>query len=100
MLYYSNVTKALYDTVEELEAAEKKAEKAKDERKAAADAIKLSADKVTEAYDAYKEACKEYDKLLAEFCEKYGSYKTTVRSSDIRHIDPLSDLLNFTFFHF
>lgn len=100
MKFYSETTKQMYDSVKDLEAAEAAALKEKDARKEAADKVKAAADKVSEAYVAYQDACKEHRKVLTEFCEKYGSYKTTVRANDIRNFDPLSDLLNFSFFNF
>lgn len=100
MKYYSDLTHKMYESVEELETAELAAKQEKDERAQAAAEVKLAGEKVAEAYQAYKVACKERDKLLTDFCEKYGSYKTTVRSNDIKTLDPLSELLNFTFWGF
>lgn len=95
MKYLSEVTKQAYDSIEELEAAEEKALKAKDERK-------VEADKVSKAYEAMKKARLEYEKAtqayqdaLGAFCEKYGSYKTTLKSGEIYCIDPFFRFFNF-----
>ena len=95
MKFFSEQTKRVYDSVEELEAAELEANKARDERKEAAEKVKAAADAVSDAYTAYQNACVEHRKVLTEFCQKYGSYKTTVKSNDIKTLDPLFDLLNF-----
>lgn len=100
MRYFSELTRKMYDTVEDLQVAEAEAMKEKDARKEMADKVQEASKKVSEAYDAYKEACKERDKVLTEFCDKYGSYKTTVRSNDVKMFDPLEELLNFTFWKF
>lgn len=100
MKYYSETTKKMYDSIKELEVAEAEALKEKDARKEAAEKVKAAANQVNEAYLAYQTACEEHNKVLREFCEKYGSYKTTVRSGDIKTLDPLQELLNFTFFPF
>lgn len=78
MKFYSEQTKKLYDSKEELDKAEsalatkKEAEFAKKaERTAAAKEVE---DALKKARDAQKEA----DKKLANFCKKYGSFHTTV----------------------
>lgn len=100
MKYFSTELKKVFDTVEELEAAELEAAKKKDARKEMADKVQAASKAVSDAYEAYRNACKERDELLAAFCKEYGSYKTTVRSEDIRNLDPLQELLNFRFFSF
>lgn len=77
MKYYSDVTKKLYESVDELKKAE-----AEITDKAAA--RKKDADKVEKAYNAYIEARKEYEKVLTEFCNKHGAYHKTYTSKDAR----------------
>ena len=72
MKYYSEVTKKLYDSVEDLKKAELEVT-----NKAAA--RKKDADKVEYAFEAYKKAYKEYEDALMEFCNKYGSYHKTIK---------------------
>ena len=75
MKYYSDVTKKLYESVDELKKAE-----AEITDKAAA--RKKDADKVEKAYNAYIEARKEYEKVLTEFCNKHGAYHKTYTNKD------------------
>ena len=75
MKYYSDVTKKLYESVDELKKAE-----AEITDKAAA--RKKDAEKVEKAYNAYIEARKEYEKVLTEFCNKHGAYHKTYTSKD------------------
>lgn len=75
MKYYSDVTKKLYESVDELK-------KAESEIVDKAAARKRDADKVEKAYNAYIEARKEYEKVLTEFCNKHGAYHKTYTSKD------------------
>lgn len=77
MKYYSELTKKPYDTVEELEAAEKKildSKKAEDEKKTKRAA---AAKEVEEAIKRASDAQKEAQNKLNEFCKKYGAFHTT-----------------------
>jgi seryl-tRNA synthetase len=83
MKYLSEKTKVAYDTVDELE----KAEKEFDEKQTAIELKKTeraeAAKKVDEAYAKAIKARKEADELLTEFCKKYGAYhKTYTEPSD------------------
>ena len=75
MKYYSDVTKKLYENVDDL----KKAEAEIMDKSAAR---KKDADKVEKAYNTYIEARKEYEKVLTEFCNKHGAYHKTYTSKD------------------
>lgn len=75
MKYYSDVTKKLYESVDELKKAE-----AEITDKAAA--RKKDADKVEKAYNAYIEAQKEYERILADFCSKHGTYHRIYTSKE------------------
>lgn len=95
MKFYSEQTKKLYDTKDELTKAEaelatkKEAEMAKKaERTAAAKEVE---DALKKARDAQKEA----DKKLADFCKKYGSFHTTVNEVIPSAFDTLFDWLWF-----
>ena len=71
MKYYSDITKKLYDNVEDLKKAELEiANKAENRKK--------DAEKVEQAFEAYKKASKVYEDALLEFCNKYGSYHKTI----------------------
>lgn len=95
MKYYSEVTKKVYDSTEELEAAEKTALAAKDERKAASEKVEKAQTAMKEAKKAYEVATQEYQDELSKFCNKYGSYKTTLRAGDLFTIDPFWKFFNF-----
>lgn len=88
MRYYSEKTGKIYNTPEEVEAAEsaldkeiKELEKAKEERKLAAQRVKAAREKA--------------DEELRKFCEKYGSYHDTIAEKNVIHrpSDILVDLL-------
>ena len=75
MRYYSDVTKKLYESVDDLKKAEA-------EITDKATARKKDAEKVESVYKAYIEARKEYEKTLADFCNKHGAYHKTYTSKD------------------
>lgn len=94
MKYYSDVTKKLYDTAEELNKAETAVVKAEQERKAAlekkqAEQAKLKeqraarAQEVTEAIRVRDEAQKKVNELVNNFVKDYGSYHYTWSSDFI-----------------
>ena len=95
MKYYSESVRKMYDTIEELEAAEKEAEKAKDERKAAADVVEAAYKEMNDARVAYDKAVQNYNETLSDFCNKYGSYKKTLRAGDVIKLDPFWNFFNF-----
>lgn len=76
MKFYSEITKNLYDTKEDLVKAEVAATKEKSERA-------VAAKKVNDLLKEAKRANKEANKALADFVEKYGSFKTTLTDTDI-----------------
>ena len=79
VLYKSEITGKLYDSEKELGEAEKevseaqKREEAKKAERAAA--AKEVENLLKEASDAHVKA----QKALADFCDKYGSFKTTLK---------------------
>lgn len=88
MKYYSDVTRKLYETAEELTKAETAVVKAEQERKAAlekkqAEQAKLKeqraarAQEVTEAIRVRDEAQKKVNELVNNFVKDYGSYHYT-----------------------
>jgi len=72
MKFYSEITKKLYDSKDDLVKAEVEATKAKTDRAE-------EAKKVTELIKKANEAWKEANKALDEFIKKYGSFKTTIK---------------------
>lgn len=75
MKYYSEITKKLYDSKDELVKAEVEATKAKSDRAE-------KAKEVTELIKKANEATKAAEKALSEFIKEYGSFKTTIKSED------------------
>ena len=95
MKYFSEMTKKVYDSVEELEAAEKKAQEAKDERKVASEKVEAAYHVMKEAKQTYEKTVEAYNDELAKFCNKYGSYKTTLRPGELFNLDPFWKFFNF-----
>ena len=75
MKFYSEITKKLYDSKDELVKAEVAATKAKSDRE-------VKAKEVTELLKAANEATKKANDALREFIKEYGSFKTTIKSED------------------
>ena len=134
-MYYSKLLQKPFADLDELRAAEAELKKQEEEKQNAADAkraaakivedaikarveAQLEAKKVkAEAYQAYLEVCENADKLveikakteqeaLKIFCEKYGSFHSTVKIGDITYdcnysteerVDPFRKLLNLWF---
>lgn len=101
MKYYSELTKTTYDTVDELEKAEKKFDEAKKaeelklqtyktQRAEAAKEIDNIYKEVVDARKSYNEACRKYNTALHDFCNKYGVYHT---SYDRASVDTLMDMI-------
>lgn len=76
MKYYSQITKKLYDDKNELIKAEVEATKAKTDRE-------TKAKEVTELLKAANEASKKANEALSNFVKEYGSFKTTIKDSDV-----------------
>lgn len=94
MKYYSEKLKKLFDTVKELESAEKEFDKIQAEKSKELEEKKLNAKEVEDAYKHYIETIKEsnklvetaYEKYLAlrgEFIKKYGSFHMSYRDSSV-----------------
>jgi len=90
MKYYSEVTKKMYDSVNDLESAEKTlVAKQKAEEEAALklkEERKLRSKEVEDARKAAADANKHYRDLLAKFCKDYGAYHASYKSDDIDDI--------------
>lgn len=92
MKYYSDKTKRLYDTVEDLN----KAEKAYDEVHAAelkkAEEKKNAADAIKAARKAIIDAQSRYNELVNQFIKDYGSYHETYRDGDMISLKDIFNL--------
>lgn len=91
MKYYSEVTRKMYDTIKDLEKAEKEIKDRNDGRKIAAAAVE-------KAYNELVEARERYSKVLNNFCSEYGAYHQSIKSTDSdpswKNLSYLLDLLN------
>ena len=83
MKYFSEITKKTYDTVEDLEVAEKAVAEKSNARAAAAA-------KVEAAYKKLVEARKEFEDVLTKFCKEYGTYHKSFTGKDLDWLSPRS----------
>lgn len=93
MKYFSEITEKVYDTPEELEAAEKEV---LDEQKAQEEKLAKRAERAKEVEEAYALAAdvkEQADKLLNEFLKDYGSFHTTVKKP-VKRINIFDDWFN------
>ena len=87
MKYYSDKTKKIYDTVEQLQAAEKKYDEAHAAEIKKAEERKKRAAEVSEARKELANAQKKYNDLLNKFVKDYGSYHETYTDKDVDSIE-------------
>lgn len=87
MKFYSEITKKLYDSKDELVKAEVAATKAKSDRE-------VKAKEVTELLKAANEATKKANDALRDFIKEYGSFKTTIKNEDAGVNDSFWDLFD------
>ena len=93
MKYFSEITKKVYNTPEELETAEKEV---LDEQKAQEEKSAKRAERAKEVEEAYAKAAdveEQADKLLNEFLKDYGSFHTTLKKP-IKRINIFDDWFN------
>ena len=92
MKYYSDKTKKLYETVEDLN----KAEKAYDEAHAAelkkAEEKKQRAEEIKVARQAMMTAQNKYNELVNQFIKDYGCYHETYRDGDMISLKDIFNL--------
>lgn len=85
--YYSDVTNKLYDSMDDLEKAEKKTIAEREEKKAKeqkkADERKARAQEVDDLRKAYVDARKAYSEALEKFCKDYGTYHTSISTDNL-----------------
>jgi len=90
MKYYSEITKNMYDTTEELEEAERIASEKVNARKKDAEAVEA-------AYKAMIDARKNYEEVLTDFCKKHGAYHKSITSPETSDIfDNLFDIFGWS----
>ena len=87
MKYYSDKTKKIYDTVEQLQAAEKKYDDAHAAEIKKAEERKRRADEIAAARKDLQNAQKKYNELVNKFIKDYGSYHATYNGEDVSAMD-------------
>ena len=87
MKYFSEITKELYDSKEDLIKAEVKATKAKSDRE-------VKAKEVEKLIKEATEATKKANKALSDFVKEYGSFKTTIKDTPASFWDVLDNFIN------
>ena len=103
--FYSNVLNQKFDTVEELEAAEKAHQEEQIKKETALATRKADAQKVDDMWQklvearknamlSIKEAEKDYSEAVNEFVKKYGSYHKTYSSSDGKYVLGVGDIID------
>ena len=91
MQYHSTLLDKNYDTVEELEAAEKQFQIEEDKKNKEKEERAARAKEVEEARLAYIEAGKKYTELLNQFIKDYNSYHFSI--SEIKTPKSIFDFL-------
>ena len=89
ILYQSEVTGKTYQTKQALVEAEKAITEAKKQEELKKQERAAAAKEVQALLDASTEASKKAHDALAKFCEKYGSFKTTIKNdgTDLNWVD-------------
>lgn len=91
---YSVVLDTLFDSVEELIAAEEKARKAEEAKKSLSEQRKADAEKVKEAYLACKASKKAYNKNLIELRKEYNDAVQLAKSRYNKDVEDLAATVN------
>lgn len=89
MKYYSEKTKKMYDSVEQVEAAELEYDKAHAVQIAKQKERKARAEEIASARKVVVEAQKKYNELLNKFVKDYGSYHATYTDGDVETLDSI-----------
>lgn len=87
MKYFSEITKELYDSKEDLIKAEVKATKAKSDRE-------VKAKEVEKLIKEATEATKKANKALSDFVKEYGGFNTTIKDTPASFWDILDNFMN------
>lgn len=82
MKFYSDKTKKIYDSVEQLEAAETEYDKAHAAEIAKQKERKARAEEINKARKDAIKAQKHYNELVNKFVKDYGSYHATYTDGD------------------
>lgn len=91
---YSMKLDTLFDSVEELTAAEEKAREAEETKKSLSEQRKTDAEKVKEAYLACKASKKAYNKNLIELRKEYNDVVQQAKSRYNKDVEALAATVN------
>lgn len=91
---YSVVLNTLFDSVEELTAAEEEARKAEEAKKSLSEQRKTDAEKVKEAYLACRASKKAYNKNLIELRKEYNDAVQLAKSRYNEKVETLATTVN------
>lgn len=91
---YSVVLNTLFDSVEELTAAEEEARRAEEAKKSLSEQRKSDAEKVKEAYLACKASKKAYNKNLIELRKEYNDAVQLAKSRYNEKVETLATTVN------
>ena len=85
--FYSDITNKLYDSMDDLEEAEKKVIAKREEKRVAeqkrSDERKARAQEIDELRKTYVDARKAYTEALEKFCNDYGTFHTSISSDKL-----------------
>ena len=84
MKYFSEVTKSVYDTEEELLEAEAKVAQEEEKKEIAKQERAEKAKEIDEAIKVAAAAQKKVDELIDEFVTEYGSYHKTFKDTNFK----------------
>ena len=92
MKYYSEKLKKVYDTVEQLQAAETEYDKAHAAEIAKQKERKARAEEITKARKELVNAREHYSELVNKFIKDYGSYHATYTNEDNGEVNNVMDV--------
>ena len=92
MKYYSEKLKKVYDTVEQLDTAEKEYDEAHAAEIAKQKERKARAEEISNARKNAIKAQEHYNELIKQFVKDYGSYHATYTDEDSGEVGTLTDV--------
>lgn len=94
MKFYSDLTKKIYKTAEELEAAEAELKKAEEEKTNKAAARKKDASKVEDAFKLRNQARRDYNKQIVKLRKEYGEALAKIKEEFNKGVDEANKIKN------
>lgn len=94
MKFYSDLTKKIYDTAEELEAAEAELKKAEEEKANKTAVRKKDASKVEDAFKLRNQARRNYNKQIVKLRKEYGEALAKIKEEFNKGVDEANKIKN------